>query len=96
MPAVWARVRHAVFLPQYLGYELTGNLCMEPTYVGNHNYMWNPGRPAPGAPSGKDLGAERVFPAKLSNSWDCLGPVKPEIARECGLSSDCMVDDGHS
>lgn len=93
MPQVWKKVRHLLFYDSYLGYELTGVRSMEPTYLGNHSYLWDffDGR---WSEVGFKLGAPTRFPDRLSNPWDRLGAVKPELARECGLSPDCVVTMG--
>lgn len=89
MPEVWARTKRALFLPQYLGYLLTGQHGMEPTYLGNHNYLWNI-KARSWSTVGQDLNADRLFPP-MSAPWDCLGTVTPAIAQECGLPTDCKV-----
>ncbi len=90
LPEVWSRCRHALFYGPYLGYELTGAMGSEYTFVGNHNYLWNY---ADNTWSGvaKALGTDALFPEKFSSPWECLGVVKPELARECGLPADCKV-----
>jgi len=90
LPEVWARCRRAVFYPQYLGYELTGKIGMEPTYLGNHNYLWDMARNTWSSVA-KDLGADALFPSTTSAPWDALGTVRPDIADECGLPRDCRV-----
>jgi len=93
LPEVWAKCRHALFYTSYLGYELTGVMGMEPTYVGNHCYLWDF---AQNTWSGvaRQLGADKLFPESISPPWACLGVVKREIAEECGLSKDCKVTQG--
>ena len=93
LPEVWEQVRHVLFYDSYLGYELTGELGSESTYLGNHSYLW---RYKEGAWSSaaRALGADKLFPERLSNSWESLGTVKPEIARECGIPADCPVTCG--
>ena len=93
LPEVWARVRHALFYNSYLGYELTGAMAVEPTYLGNHTYLWN-FRDKMWSDVGLDLGADRLFPPNLGSPWSCLGPVRREIAAECGLSRNCTVTYG--
>ncbi|MBN2310084.1 MAG: hypothetical protein JXR94_14010 [Candidatus Hydrogenedentes bacterium] len=93
MPEIWARCRHALFYPAYLGYELTGQRGMEHTYLGNHSYLWD-FHEFTWSSVAKGLGADRLFPSSLSNPWERLGTVKPAIAAECGLSPDCPVTIG--
>jgi len=89
-PEAYAKVRHALFYGPYLGYELTGRMGGEPTYVGNHTYFWNFAEKTWSAVA-RELGADRFFPAPTANSWECLGVVKPELAAACGLPEDCKV-----
>jgi len=93
LPEVWSRVRHALFYNSYLGYELTGGMAVEPTYLGNHTYLWN-FREKKWSEVGLDLGADRLFPTSLGSPWSCLGAVRREIAAECGLSRNCTVTYG--
>lgn len=93
MPDIWARCRHALFYTSYLGYELTGVMGMEPTYVGNHCYLWDFAKQTWSGVA-KQLGADKLFPSTVSPPWSCLGPVKPEIVQECGLSPECKVTQG--
>jgi len=93
LPEVWSVCRHALFYPAYLGYELTGVMGIEPTYLGNHSYLWNFAEKT-WSPVARQLGADRLFPQKFSSPWDCLGVVKPDLAAECGLPNDCKVTFG--
>lgn len=90
---VWASCRHALFYTSYLGYELTGNMGMEPTYLGNHNCLWN-FREYTWSSVAQALGADRMFPGKLSKPWDLLGAMRPGMAHACGLREDCAVTMG--
>ena len=92
-PEAYANVRHALFYGPYLGYELTGQMGCEPTFVGNHTYFWDFAGKTWSAVA-KALGADRFFPAPTANSWECLGPVKAELAAACGLPEDCKVSLG--
>jgi len=92
-PEAWARARHALFYTSYLGYELTGTLGMESTYLGNHSYLWNFAENT-WSPVAVGLGLDKMFPPRMMKSWDLLGTVKPELAAECGLSADCKVTQG--
>ncbi len=93
LPETWATCKHALFYTSYLGYELTGVMGMEPTYVGNHCYLWNFAEKT-WSGVGEQLNADKLFPAEFSAPWKSLGPIKPEIAQECGLSPDCQVAQG--
>lgn len=90
MPEVWERVETLLFYDSYLGYELTGNHSMEPTYLGNHNYLWD-FFDGTWSSVAIRLGAHTRFPEKMGNPWDSLGTVKPELAKACNLPEDCQV-----
>ncbi len=93
LPEVWARCKHALFYDSYFGYELTGHMGLEHTYLGNHTYLWNfAGKDWSSV--GRDLRADQLFPKNAARSWECLGVVKPEIAQACGLSENCKVTYG--
>ena len=93
LPEVWARCRQALFYDSYLSYELTGRAGMEHTYLGNHTYLWD-FHERTWSTVARDLGVDRMFPEGVAKTWECLGPVKPEIAAECGVSNDCLVTHG--
>lgn len=93
LPEVWSRCRHALFYTSYLGYELTGVRGIEPTYVGNHSYLWNFARNT-WSDVARQLGADKMFPPSFNPPWGCLGAVKREMAEECGISVDCKVGQG--
>jgi len=92
-PDAWATARHALFFTGYLGHELTGAYGMEPTYAGNHCYLWDFTRNAWSDVALK-LGADVLFPKTFGQAWDCLGIVKPEWAADCGIPADCKVTFG--
>jgi sugar (pentulose or hexulose) kinase len=89
-PRLWDKVETVLFYNSYLGYELTGNYSMEPTYLGNHNYLWN-FFDGTWSQVAIRMGAHTRFPDKMGNPWDSLGTVKPELAKECNLPEDCQV-----
>ncbi|HQH66849.1 MAG TPA: FGGY family carbohydrate kinase [Candidatus Hydrogenedentes bacterium] len=90
MPELWDKVDTVLFYNSYLGYELTGNYSMEPTYLGNHNYLWN-FFDGTWSQVAIRMGAHTRFPDKMGNPWDSLGTVKPELAKACNLPEDCLV-----
>lgn len=90
LPEVWEKCTNALFYPAYLGYELTGKMGAEHTYVGNHCYLWDFAKKS-WSKVGLQLGADNLFPPQFERSWDLLGRVKSELATDCGLSSDCKV-----
>lgn len=90
LPEAWARCEHALFYGTYLAYALTGTLGCEPTFPGNHTYFWDFAGNT-WSEVARILGADKLFPPRTSKSWDSLGPVKADIAAECGLGPDCPV-----
>jgi len=90
MPEVWDKVKTILFYNSYLGYELTGNFGMEPTYLGNHSYLWN-FFDGTWSPVAIRMGAHTRFPASLGSPWQSLGRVKAELAKRCNLPEDCQV-----
>jgi len=93
LPGVWAKVRHVLFYDAYLGYELTGTMASEPTYLGNHSCLWR-FKDQTWSSVAKGLGADRLFPERLLKPWDALGCVRLETAQECGLPENCLVTCG--
>lgn len=90
LPDVWARCRHGLFYGPFFGHELTGRMGLEPTFPGNHTYFWNFAEKT-WSEVARKLGADRLFGNELRHSWESLGRVKLEIARECGLPENCEV-----
>ncbi|MCX7805347.1 MAG: FGGY family carbohydrate kinase [Planctomycetota bacterium] len=81
------------FLPQYIGFLLTGRTAVEPTYCGCHTYLWDFdgnrfGRIA------RELGVADMFPGNMNNPWDVQGTLSPEWAKKTGLPCDCIVTCG--
>ncbi len=89
----WARVRHGLFYASYFAYELTGMMAMEPTFIGNHSYLWDFAR-NDWSRIARDLGAHELFAKPMRNSWDALGPLRGDWARDCGVGPDCVVAAG--
>jgi len=92
-PQRFAKVKKILFLPQYIGFLLTGNAKSEPTSIGCHTCLYDFLR--------KDwsdvvtkLDIKDKFPAKFSNPWDRLGTVKEEIHKVTGLDKKCLVSVG--
>jgi len=80
-----------LMFPQYLGYLLTGNKGIEPTYPGCHGYLLNIEGTGYSAVAEK-LGVVGKLPAlPLRRSWEVLGTVKPETAEHTGLPPGCLV-----
>ena len=93
MPEVWDSTKHLLLYDSFLGYTLTGEMGIEPTYLGNHNYLWD-FHAYDWSSVARGLGAAELFPMPLKNPWDRLGALKPEIAQACGVSPECVVTQG--
>ncbi|MCP4642691.1 MAG: hypothetical protein GY851_19755 [bacterium] len=93
LPEVWERCRHVLFYSGYLGYELTGNMGIEYTYLGNHSYFWNYAENT-WSTVAKGLGVDTMFPDTMTPPWKRLGTLKPEIAEACGVGPECQVTMG--
>ncbi len=92
-PDQFAKAERILYFPQYFGFVLTGKLGAEPTYTGCHTYLWDFRRGGYSEVARK-LGVADMLPSTISKPWDILGTVSPEIARETGLSTDCVVTMG--
>lgn len=93
-PERFDSVTDILMFPQYVGYLLTGNMGCEPTYLGCHSYLLD----ASGdcySEVAQRLGITRMLPdLPPSNTWDRLGTIQPELARQTGLDEDCVVSLG--
>ncbi|MBM4080634.1 MAG: hypothetical protein FJ278_13105, partial [Planctomycetes bacterium] len=93
-PEQFAQVTRVLMFPQYFGYLLTGSIGIEPTYVGCHGYLLD----ADGknySVVAKKLGVvDKLPPLPCRNTWESLGALKPEVARQTGLQPDCLVTMG--
>jgi len=92
-PEGFARTRTILGLPQYYGVLLTGKTGMDITYIGTHTGLWDFEQMRFSEVREK-LGVKDLIPEKVSNSWEILGTLKPEISRQTGLSDDVIVTMG--
>lgn len=90
LPARWAVCRRGVFYPQFFTHALTGRFAVEPTYVGNHSYLWDYAR-KDWSEVGRRLGADTLFGGPMRAPWETLGPLSESWMRECGIDSQCKV-----
>jgi L-fuculokinase len=93
LPETWATCRYGLFYGPYFAYELTANMGLEPTYVGNHTYFWDFAQKTWSSVA-RNLGADGLFGNKMSSPWDSAGTVKCDLAREYALPPDCEVTFG--
>jgi sugar (pentulose or hexulose) kinase len=89
----FARARHILLYAQYFGFWLTGKLCADPTYVGNHTYLWNFEKKDWSKVADK-LGIKHLLPQTFKSPWESLGPIKKEFSEKTGLSPDTIVTAG--
>lgn len=93
LPEAWKNAASALFYPQYIGWELTGAAGRDPTYTGNHSYLWD-FRAGTWSRVARGLGADRMFPKSMRLPWEPLGEVSADWRRRCGLPSGCGVTIG--
>jgi sugar (pentulose or hexulose) kinase len=89
----FANVRSILHYPSYWGYELTGVRGAEPTYMGCHTYLWDHAR-AVYSDVAEKLGIQALLPGNYRNSYETLGTITPEIARQTGLDPATVVTMG--
>lgn len=92
-PERFERIAHVLYYPQYFGYLLTGVCGAEPTYTGCHTYLYDPHTHKPSSVA-RGLGVVDKMPACGARSWEVLGRVRPDVARDTGLPEDCIVTMG--
>jgi len=93
-PERFAEVTDILMFPQYLGYLLTGETGIEPTYPGCHGYLLDAdGRHY--SVVAERLGiVDLLPPLPFRATWEPLGTLTPDIARQTGLPADCLVTMG--
>jgi sugar (pentulose or hexulose) kinase len=88
-PAEFACADLALPYPQYWAWLLSGVAASEATSLGCHSDLWHPER-ATWSRLATRRGWARRFPARRS-AFDCLGVLRPAIARATGLPEDVKV-----
>jgi len=88
-PAAFARARHILCYPQYLTWRLCGVAASEVTSLGTHTHLWAPNEGRYSSLVERQRWTA-LFPP-LRKAWEVLGPIKPEIAAQTGLCTDCRV-----
>jgi len=87
------KVAQILFLPQYIGYILTGNKAVELTSLGCHTYLYDFKKKS-WSTVARRLGVVKMFPQEFSNPWDILGRITPRVSAQTGLSEGCRVSVG--
>ena len=85
--------KHLLFYAQYFGAWLTGNVCADPTYVGNHSYLWDFEKKDWSVVADR-LNIRELLPKTFKNPWDSLGVVSEDIVKDTGLSPETIVTAG--
>jgi sugar (pentulose or hexulose) kinase len=88
-PEAFARVETILTYPQYWAYRLSGVAANEATSLGCHTDLWLPFE-ASYSPLAERLGI-RALMAPVRSAFDALGPIRPEIAGELGLTKPVPV-----
>lgn len=92
-PDFFAQADHLLLYPQFFGYWLTGSICADPTYVGNHTYLWDFQKNKWSSVVDK-LKIRHLLPKSFKDPWDSIGILKDEIVEKTGLSKDTIVTAG--
>jgi L-fuculokinase len=92
-PEAFRNVAAILALPQYYGFVLTGKKAIDPTNVGCHTAFWNFEKEDWSEVLDR-MGLRGFFPRSISDPWDVLGMVTPDIARTTGLAEDTVVTVG--
>lgn len=92
-PDEMEKTNHILLYPQYFGFRLTGNVAAEPTMLGCHTYLYDH-KNNTYSDIAQKLELIEKLPKKICVSWDKLGTITPQIAEQCGLSTDCIVTVG--
>ncbi len=90
LPKRWEPCRHGLFYAPYFSFALSGRMALEPTFVGNHSYLWDFNTRG-WSEVARRLGADRLFGGPMRAPWDALGPLREDWARDCGVGPECCV-----
>jgi L-fuculokinase len=88
-PEAFARARHILMYPQYWSWRLSGVVASEVTSLGSHTDLWEPRKARPSRLV-EACGWSALLPPVLPAHAE-LGPVRPALAAELGLSPDCRI-----
>ncbi len=89
-PQQYEKIETVLNYPQYIGFLFTGQIGVEPTYLGCHSYLYDFQNNTYSDVAVK-LGLADKLPWPLRSPWETLGTVKPDIANETGLPESCLV-----
>ncbi|MBN8950544.1 MULTISPECIES: FGGY family carbohydrate kinase [unclassified Rhizobium] len=88
-PETFASAHAYLATPQYWAFRLSGVLASEVTSLAAQSHLWASadGRPAALV---ANRGWQRLMPP-MRRAWETLGPLKPELARQCGLKTTTRI-----
>ncbi|MGA2794493.1 MAG: FGGY family carbohydrate kinase [Roseiarcus sp.] len=88
-PKLFGKATRIMTLAQYWAWRLSGVAASEITQLGAQTHLWNPVAQRFSSLA-EAQGWARLFPP-LRHSWERLGPIELDLARSCGLPTDCPV-----
>jgi len=92
-PDEWARAKRGLFWGPYFAHALTDQYALEPTFPGNHTYLWDHVN-GTWSRVARAMGADILFGGEMRRSWDAAGTVSESWSSDCGLPIDCPVTIG--
>jgi len=92
-PSEWARAKRGLFWAPFFAHALTGQCALEPTFPGNHTYLWDFER-GDWSDVARALGADTLFQNRMQPSWEAAGTLSESWSKACGLATDCPVTAG--
>ena len=92
-PEAFTRTVAILNLPQYYGFLLTKQKAAEYTYLGAHTYLWDFEKWSYSFMVDQ-LDIRKKLPPAVSQPWDVLGTISPDVARQTGLPADSIVTVG--
>lgn len=92
-PEKFKNAKYLLNFPQYFTYQLCRKACYEPTYVGNHSYLWDFDNNQ-WSFMADALGIRHLLPDAFLNNWESAGTLTEEMAQKTGLSANVKVTAG--
>jgi sugar (pentulose or hexulose) kinase len=92
-PSEWGRAKRGLFWAPFFAHALTGKYALEPTFPGNHTYLWDFER-GDWSDVARELGADALFQNTMQPSWEPAGTLSESWSKACGITTDCPVTAG--
>jgi sugar (pentulose or hexulose) kinase len=89
-PERWRKVKHILFLPQYISYRLSGQMSVDVTSLGCHTLLYD-FKQNDWSHVARKLGVVGLIPERLSHPWESLGTIQPQLSSKTGIAEDCQV-----